>query len=404
MNKLSKNAILLLLCLLINVITSTFIYTYLLAFILDVSNNGIINVALFYLVVHLTMIVLSWIIAPMLKRFNKTSILRAGIVFKFLFVIMVVYLGADIAKHIYIVAICNGFSESMFWGASNPLQTIVNEKTSLTTYVSYFKTYGIIIGLTIPIIMGYYIDKIGLSVISIVMIFIVTTQLILSLFLNEKTDKNNTKTQYKEFVKEATTSFPQIKHIYKNQFIYGFYSNLSMIVLYYTFITFGSNVSLGIFSTISSILSIVVISIYNLKKEIWSKYIFSILCSIAVSASIITLAFYLNKITLILFYSFWQISNTVSETITSATRLNITTEESLKKYHVENITISEFILNFGRVTGEVLLLIMGIICNQTFDIVCLCIVAIIVAIYYIHTCYLNKNNADVTTSVKNKNH
>ena len=53
MKKFSKNAGLLLSCLILNSVTSIFIYTYLLAFILDVSNNGIINVAVFYLVLHI---------------------------------------------------------------------------------------------------------------------------------------------------------------------------------------------------------------------------------------------------------------------------------------------------------------------------------------------------------------
>lgn len=43
MKSLNKNAYLLLGCLLLNNITSIFIYTYLLAFILNISANGIMN-------------------------------------------------------------------------------------------------------------------------------------------------------------------------------------------------------------------------------------------------------------------------------------------------------------------------------------------------------------------------
>lgn len=397
MKKLSKNAILLLACLLINGITSTFIYTYLLAFILDVSSNGIVNVAIFYLVLHVTMIILSWIMAPIFKRLSKTLVLKLGIIFKFLFVVIVVYLGDKIANFVYIVAMCNAVSEVMFWGGANPLQTIVTGKTSLTTYMSYSKIFGTMIGLTVPIIMGYCIDQIGMSTISIAMVIIVTTQLILTIFLNEKTEKDNIKLQYKEFIQVAKVEYPQTKQIYKNQFIYGFCTNLSMIILYYTVITFGSNISLGIFSTVSSILSIIIVALYNLKKDVWSKPLLSILCSIAVSISVVFVLITLNKVTLIVFYSFWHIANVIPETITGATRLNITKRDSLKKYHIENITISESFLDLGRVVGEIVLLIMGLINHRIFDIVCLCFVTTMVVVYYIHTSYVSSKNIQKVT-------
>ena len=82
MKRLSSNAYLLLCCLVINSITTVFIYSFLLAFVLDVSQNSIINVALFYLTLHIATIVLSWLLAPFFKRFNKTFSLKIGVIFK----------------------------------------------------------------------------------------------------------------------------------------------------------------------------------------------------------------------------------------------------------------------------------------------------------------------------------
>ena len=66
-------------------------------------------------------------------------------------------------------------------------------------------------------------------------------------------------------------------------------------------------------------------------------------------------------------------------------RLNVTKVSTLEKYNVENISISEMYLNSGRVVGELLLLIMGIVNNNVFNIVSLCVCAVSVVLYFIHT-------------------
>ena len=73
MKKLKPNASLLLVCLSLNSITSMFVYTFLLAHIIDLSSNSIINIAIFYLVLHVSMIVLSLVLAPLFKKMNKDS-------------------------------------------------------------------------------------------------------------------------------------------------------------------------------------------------------------------------------------------------------------------------------------------------------------------------------------------
>ncbi len=390
MKKFSKNAILLLLCLLTNGITSTFIYSYLLAFILDISNNGIVNVAIFYLVLHTTMIALSWILAPMFKKFNKSLALKIGIVFKFLFVLTIVFIGDTVVNFVYLIAICNALSEVLFWGGANPLQPIVTKNTSMSLYMSVTKILSTIIGFIVPVLMGFCIDKIGLHSIAIAMTIIVSIQLTLAMFINEKNEIDNTKLKYKEFIKKIKSSFSQAKHIYLNQFLYGFCSNVSMLILYYTVITFGSNVSIGIFSTVSSIISIVILAIYNIKRNIFHNYITSSIFGVSMISAITLVMLNLNRTSLIIFYTLWTITIIIPDIITGSSRLKITKQSFLKKYNIENITISETYLDFGRVVGEIMLLIMGLINNKVVDIVCLCVTAVLIAIYFTHSIYIKR--------------
>ena len=178
MKKLNKNSSLLLACITLNTVTSIFIYTYLLSFILEVSNDNIINVAIFYLVLHVSMIALSWLIAPLFKKFSKTWALKIGIIFKFIFVLIVVFFKDSIVNYVYLIAICNAFSEVLFWGGVNPLQPMVTKNSSLSTFMSISKILSTVINIVVRIFMGYLIDEIGIYIISIAMIFIVSASIL----------------------------------------------------------------------------------------------------------------------------------------------------------------------------------------------------------------------------------
>lgn len=383
--KFSRNAVLLMISTVSDSITSMFIYTFLLAYILNVSSNGIVNVALFYLVLHASMIVFFWIAAPLFKRLNKTLVLKIGILFKFAFVIFVVAMGSAVVQYVYLIAILDGLAEVMFWGGINPLQAIVTDKKQLPLFFSIITIVKQILGLFLGVLMGWLIDATGMYIISIIMVGVVAAQLLLALFIKCPEEKDNTKLRCREFWRLSKTEYPQTKATYWNIFWSGFAQNFSMVILYFTVITFGSNISLGIFTTISTFISMLILIFYNVRKSFWERYFVSISSCLIFLASVIYMIFCLNKISLTTFNVVWTICTVVPLTITSVLRLNVTKVSSLEKYNVENITISEMYLNSGKVVGEALLLVMGLVNNSAFNIVCLCTCAVGVVFYFIHT-------------------
>ena len=394
MNKFSKNAYFLLSCLAINAITNIFIYTYLLAFIINVSSNNVTNVAIFYLALHISMIAFSWIMAPFFKKFKKTLALKMGFISKFLFVGMIVLFQNSILKLVYLIAFFNAFAEIMFWGGVNPLQAEIGKESNLGLFMSFSKVITVITNFVIPVIMGYFIDKNGLSIIAIAMLVCVVIQTTLSMFIKEDKPVSNIKLKYKEFLQDAKTSDVKIKPIYFNQLLFGICSNMSTLILYYTVITFGSNLSIGIFSSISTIFSVIILALYNWKKDVFSNIKTFITYGIFVTIAIISIILNLNKITLIIFYVVWNISIIVPEILTSTQRLTIIKNKSLENYNIENITISETYLNIGRITGEVIILLMAIINNAVFNIISLSVISVIVFIYFVHTSLINKSKIE----------
>ena len=87
----------------------------------------------------------------------------------------------------------------------------------------------------------------------------------------------------------------------------------------------------------------------------------------------------------------------VPEMITGSSRLEISKHGQLIEYNIENITVSEVFLDSGRVVGEILLLVMGIISSRVFDIIALSLMCVVIAIYFIQTGLITKKYV-----VKNK--
>ena len=121
--------------------------------------------------------------------------------------------------------------------------------------------------------------------------------------------------------------------------LYGFCSNMSMLILYFTVITFKTNISIGIFSTIATVISMLILAIYNVKKQWFNNYVSAVLSSVLIALSISCIIFSLNRITLIVFYLCWNVSIVIPEIITSARRLNIVKQNHLTKYNIENILL-----------------------------------------------------------------
>lgn len=338
------------------------------------------------------MIILSWVLAPFFKKFKKTLPLKLGIVCKLVFVCTIVFFQEFIVDYVYLIAICNGFAEVMFWGGGNPLQSEVGKVDNLQHFISGLKIMNTVINLVVPIIMGYFIDLIGLKSIAIAMLVCVAGQMTLAFFVKDTSTIDNTKLRYKEFLKKAKQENILVKPIYINNLIYGLCTNMSMLILYYTIITFGSNLSIGIFSSIAAVVATLILIIYNWKEKLFKNNITPIVSAVLMVFSITFILITLNQVSLIIFYAAWNISIIIPETITNTTRLNIIKNSGFEDYNIENVTISEIYLDFGRAIGEVLILLMAIINSTIFNTIALISITLVVVFYFIHTNILSKKS------------
>ena len=117
--KLGKNAIFLIASDLIYTITALFAQTFLVAYLLKITNDNITQVSLYYMIINFIHAMGSIFIGKFIKngKYNKTKILSLGIIIRAIFILFIVLLGNKLSNMFVIVAIFCGISETLYWSA-----------------------------------------------------------------------------------------------------------------------------------------------------------------------------------------------------------------------------------------------------------------------------------------------
>ena len=127
-NNLDKSANSLMVCEIINSIIDLFLNTFLVAYLLNITNENMSSVALYYVVDYAVTGICMYLIGYFLKKYNLANIYRLGIIIKCIFVILIVFLRNQIQYFLIPIAIILGIAETIYWGAcDNMVGLVTNE-------------------------------------------------------------------------------------------------------------------------------------------------------------------------------------------------------------------------------------------------------------------------------------
>ena len=105
--KLGRNTIFLIASDLIYTITALFAETFLVAYLLKITNDNITQVSLYYMIINFIHGMGSIFIGKFIKddKYDKTKILSLGIIIRTIFILFIVLLGSNLSNMFIIVAI-----------------------------------------------------------------------------------------------------------------------------------------------------------------------------------------------------------------------------------------------------------------------------------------------------------
>lgn len=399
-NKFSKDSKFLLICDLMYSTTGIFVNTFLVAYFLEITNESIVQVSIFYMIIYSLLCLVSLLLGNFVKNNpqHMTKLLSFGTFLRALFILLIVVLKEKIATYFPLIAILYAIAEAFYWTAHEILLINVTTNANRKDYNSLETIFSRIIEIIVPIILGASIELSSFSKIAIYVFVISLIQIIASLkitndvkFKNEKIEKYSISNFIKNLDKESKT---KIKTFVKSMVAFGVVeSSTGTLVVIITIMTFKTSLNLGVLTSIFYLCSM--LSLYLYKKYYTPKNSKFVLysCASLILISVIGLIFDINKTTLIIYNFLYTVTIVILNVIYNTKKGNLVKECNIEKWKIEYLTFVEIYIAIGRVLGYLIMLIAGIFNNLIIFKVLLVVVAIFAPIYAKLMYKIEKDNA-----------
>lgn len=391
--KLSTSAKSLMTCEIINSIIDLFLNTFLVAYLLNITNENIGSVALYYVIDYAITGICMFIIGYFLKKYNIANIYRFGIFIKCIFVILIVFLREQIQNFLIPIAVILGVAETVYWGACDNMVGFVTDENNRKKYTTNKKIIRSFTKIIMPIVLGTSIELLSFYKVSTYVMILSFTQVVLSLFIKIQ-NQNYGNFNLKSFLNSIDIkSNNRLKIIYKSSILYGVLLNLiPTLVTIIIIMTYKTNFNLGFLNTLFAICSMVTLFVFKkINNKKFQKYIL-LFGSIVSLLSVIFLIIKLGKLEVVLYnivsYSFIVIL----EILFNIERFNDKENGINDNYYIENQIFINMIMQIGRIVGYGLLFIVGLMNNVVYFKLLLLVTTIIIPIYSYYMYQLQNKN------------
>lgn len=380
--KLDTSAKSLMICEIINSIIDLFLSTFLVAYLLNITNENIGSVAIYYIIDYAITCICMYIIGYFLKKYNLANIYRTGILIKCLFVILIVSLREQIQYFLIPIAIVLGIAETIYWGACDNMVGLVTTENNREKYTTNKKIIRSFTKIIMPIVLGTSIELLSFFKVSTYVMVLALVQVILSLFIKIK-NQNYKKFDLTTYLKSINIkNNKKLKIIYKSSILYGILLNLiPTLVTIIIVMTYKTNFHLGFLNTIFAICSMLTIFIFkkiNNKKIQKNILIGGSLISLM---SVIILVIKLGKIEVAIYNIISHSFIVILEILFNIERFNNKKNGINSEFYIENQIFINMIMQIGRIIGYGLLFIIGLSNNIMYFKTLLLITTIIIPIY-----------------------
>lgn len=344
-----------------NILTS-FVDSFLVLYFLQISDSNILPLGIYKLVAIFAVYGVIFSVRNFCKSKNRVNLMRIGIILDFIYFLTIIILRDKVVDYIYLVGLLYGLEEGFYYSVYNMLESdgITNDERAKFTGM-YTATQSIL-SIVFPLIFGGLIYATGFIKSLLIVLFIIIFRIILSFIFKDKNIPEGSKINFKKY-KNIVKQNENIKQVYKVNFFSGLtYSEgaFNYIVTIYIIKVFSNSVSLGIFTSIFSLISCALGILFAkfIKQRHYSNVIkISMFFTIT---SLCVMIYNCNMITIILFNFFQTFSKGLMDLINVNIKSNISNMDILKKeYKVEYFLGTETALFIGRVISNSLFIIMA---------------------------------------------
>ena len=330
--------------------------TFLVAHILNVSDGNFFNVALYYTISYLVLLVCYSLCSLIIPKFNKVHIVRVGIFFHCISLAIMAILQERLTDYLVPIAIFYSIGNAIYYSALNSLSNESVKGKKITNYNTYSLIVSNVTSIVVPIIFGRVIDTSSLYVISVFALILGILQ-ICSTFLFDKPNLTHNKLDLKGYYNECYNSHHKktFQIFFTGYFFYGCKDAIGTLVTMLIVLTFKTNTSLGMISSLIACLTILVLIFVNRKYH--SKYAYWLLLVTGITAiSILCLVININKVAIIFFNICYSAVLAIITRSFTIKRSGLIRAINKKQYIIEHQAVSEMFLNLGRTSFYLIIL------------------------------------------------
>lgn len=346
----------------IEIFSGPFLTTY----FIKTSLESILDISIYntfsYIVLAITCLMVGYII----KNKFRMAAFRAGVIINFIYILTIIILKERIIQHLWLLAILYGLFSGLYFMPFNLILGNKIKNEDRTGYEVKKEMISSIINIVIPIVLGSIITVTNYILTAVIILILSLIQIILS-FVLKPLEESGEKFNMKGMI-QVVKKNKDIKRMMLAEYLTGISVNNSALATIATILiynAFQTDLNLGIITSISYILQLIVIYLYGKRyKEKSDKNIIILLSMIPM----ITLGIFLlypNAVTVIIYNLYFTIFVNLIGIIRSVRLYNISNSGEINRSNQEEFwSIREVCLNLGRATGFVILLVAGITANS----------------------------------------
>ena len=374
-----------------------FISSFFVMYFLSISNNNVPKLGLYYIIVYMTVFLTIYFCKNVCKTNKRINLLRIGIIFNFVYFLLIYLLKEKLVDYIYFMAFIYGLEEGFYYSIYNNIESIGisnEERAKFTGIYTFFKS---IISIIFPLIFGSIITESGFGSCTILILFLVITQIIFSFKYKDIKIDNPKKTNIKDYISIVKKS-EILKKMYMVCFLNGFIFTgaFKSVVVIYIIKVLNTSLDLGIFTSIFAIISSIIGLLFAKAIPRRSYALILKITTLLTILGLVLLLFNSNLITVVLFNLFQTISQTLNTLIIGTSELNVSNINDVKKqYKVEYFVGMEFFTFVGRILGYMLYIVLGLAPNIIITNSILIVFILIIVLLSCNTIKLVKKVGDI---------
>lgn len=365
--RMSKNTNLLLVINTIRKIIDIFLGPFLTAYLFKVAVENIKIISMYNILSYIAISVVALIIGRILKNKYQMQIFRIGMISKFIQLAILIILGDNVVNYIWILAIVAGFSMETWSFPLNLFSSKLVSNDEKKDFIVYKTILNNLVKVLIPFLLGSIISIKSFETTTIIIFILSFIQILLSFKMKFKM-KNNNENKKLDIIKEVNHIKNNIKlqRFYKMKFFKGmaYEGALDTAVTLLIIMSFDSDFSLGVITSIISLLAMLSSYVYKKFKNQEKMKLLIIVSYVIILISSIVLVFITNRYTIVgynLIFAFFLQFIMASEEVQT---LKFTNSDVINDSNrVETYVLLEMFLNIGRIISYILLFVVGIYNN-----------------------------------------